>query len=53
MQFGDRGLNEIMNDRSLGDERVSDARHRIAPLPRAPLSSAETHRAMTRKRKSF
>lgn len=119
MQFGDRGLNEIMNNRSLGDERVSDARDRIAPLlealverakdqgcvrpdldqtdlifiqvglsaimdssralapdlyrryltmfldgiradraeitrlPRAPLSSVETHRAMTRKRKSF
>lgn len=32
MQFGDRGLNQIMNDASLGHERVSDARDRIAPL---------------------
>src|SRR3954451_6981818 len=32
MQFGDRGLNQIMNDPSLGEERVSDARERIAPL---------------------
>lgn len=32
LQFGDRGLNEIMNDSALGDERVADARTRIAPL---------------------
>src|SRR3954451_15311423 len=32
MQFGDRGLNQIMNDPSLGHERVNDARDRIAPL---------------------
>ncbi|WP_265443050.1 TetR/AcrR family transcriptional regulator [Flexivirga meconopsidis] len=32
LQFGDRGLNEIMNNPALGDERVSDARTRIAPL---------------------
>jgi len=32
MQFGDRGLNQIMNDLSLGHDRVSDARDRIAPL---------------------
>lgn len=32
MQFGDRGLNQIMNDAALGDERVSEARTRIAPL---------------------
>src|SRR3954453_7637597 len=32
MQFGDRGLNQIMNDSSLGHERVADARDRIAPL---------------------
>ena len=32
MQFGDRGLNQIMNDASLGNERVADARDRIAPL---------------------
>ena len=32
MQFGDRGLNEIMNTPSLGDARVNQARDRIAPL---------------------
>jgi AcrR family transcriptional regulator len=32
MQFGDRGLNQIMNNPALGDERVTDARDRIAPL---------------------
>jgi AcrR family transcriptional regulator len=32
MQFGDRGLNEIMNNSALGSARVSDARDRIAPL---------------------
>nr|WP_202884952.1 TetR/AcrR family transcriptional regulator [Actinopolymorpha cephalotaxi] len=32
MQFGDRGLNQIMNDAALGLDRVSDARDRIAPL---------------------
>lgn len=32
MQFGDRGLNQIMNDATLGDERVAEARTRIAPL---------------------
>ncbi|MBF4164022.1 TetR/AcrR family transcriptional regulator [Nocardioides acrostichi] len=31
-QFGNLGLNELMNDASLGDERVADARRRIAPL---------------------
>jgi len=32
MQFGDQGLNQIMNDNALGDERIADARDRIAPL---------------------
>lgn len=32
MQFGDRGLNQIMNDPSLGHDRVGEARDRIAPL---------------------
>jgi AcrR family transcriptional regulator len=32
MQFGDRGLNQIMNNTALGRDRVSDARDRIAPL---------------------
>lgn len=32
MQFGDRGLNQIMNNTALGRDRVSDARDDIAPL---------------------
>lgn len=32
MQFGDRGLNQIMNDPALGRDRVAEARDRIAPL---------------------
>jgi AcrR family transcriptional regulator len=32
MQFGDRGLNQIMNDPALGHARVGEARTRIAPL---------------------
>jgi AcrR family transcriptional regulator len=32
MQFGDRGLTEIMNSPQLGRERVSQTRDRIAPL---------------------
>src|SRR3954463_5158025 len=32
MQFGDRGLNQIMNNTALGRDRISDARDRIAPL---------------------
>jgi len=32
MQFGDRGLNQIMNNTALGRDRVSEARDRIAPL---------------------
>lgn len=32
MRHGDRGLNEIMNNRVLGDERVSQVRDRIAPI---------------------
>ncbi|MDQ1729999.1 MAG: hypothetical protein QOK10_158 [Pseudonocardiales bacterium] len=32
MQFGDRGLNEIMNAPVLGLDRISAARDRIAPL---------------------
>lgn len=31
-RHGDRGLNEIMNNPVLGDERVSEVRDRIAPL---------------------
>lgn len=32
MQFGDRGLTQIMNTPGLGRERVNEARDRIAPL---------------------
>jgi hypothetical protein len=32
LQFGDRGLTQIMNNSALGDARVSEARDRIAPL---------------------
>jgi AcrR family transcriptional regulator len=32
MRHGDRGLDEIMNNRLLGDERVSQVRDRIAPI---------------------
>src|SRR3954468_22325949 len=43
MQFGDRGLNEIINTPSLGDARVSEARDRIAPPdPEAGRTSQAT-----------
>lgn len=42
MQFGDRGLNQIMNDPSLGDERVQDARDRVAPLLTALVGRAKS-----------
>jgi AcrR family transcriptional regulator len=32
MRHGDRGLNEMMNNPVLGDERVSEARDQIAPI---------------------
>ncbi|MGV9669669.1 MULTISPECIES: TetR/AcrR family transcriptional regulator [unclassified Gordonia (in: high G+C Gram-positive bacteria)] len=32
MQFGDRGLHQILDDPTLGDERIGDVRRRIAPL---------------------
>src|SRR3978361_1374378 len=41
MQFGDRGLNEIMNDTALGRERVAEARDRIAPLIQALVERAK------------
>lgn len=40
MQFGDRGLNQIMNNPALGDVRVADARDRIAPLIEAIVDRA-------------
>jgi AcrR family transcriptional regulator len=41
MQFGDRGLNQIMNTPTLGDARVSEARDRIAPLIEALVERAK------------
>ncbi|HST47063.1 TetR/AcrR family transcriptional regulator [Jatrophihabitans sp.] len=41
MQFGDRGLTEIMNNPALGRQRVSDARDRIAPLIEALVDRAK------------
>ncbi|MAU83942.1 MAG: TetR family transcriptional regulator [Gordonia sp.] len=32
MQFGDRGLHQILDDPTLGDARINDVRVRIAPL---------------------
>ncbi len=32
MRYGDRGLDEIMNNRALGQARVAEVRDRIAPL---------------------
>jgi AcrR family transcriptional regulator len=32
LQFGDRGLNQIMNNPALGQARIAEARDRIAPL---------------------
>jgi AcrR family transcriptional regulator len=41
MQFGDLGLTQIMNNTSLGNERVADARDRIAPLMQALVERAK------------
>jgi AcrR family transcriptional regulator len=41
MQFGDRGLNQIMNNTALGRDRISDARDRIAPLIRELVERAK------------
>jgi AcrR family transcriptional regulator len=46
MQFGDRGLNEIMNDTALGRERVAEARDRIAPLIQALVDRAKDQRTV-------
>jgi len=44
MQFGDRGLNQVMNDPTLGDERVKEARDRVAPLLTALVARAKEQR---------
>jgi hypothetical protein len=41
MQFGDRGLTEIMNSPHLGRERVNETRDRIAPLLRQVVDRAK------------
>ncbi len=43
MQFGDRGLNQILNDTSLGDARIAEARDRISPIMRAIVERAQRH----------
>src|SRR3978361_362105 len=45
MQFGDRGLNEIMNNPALGDARVSEARDRLAPLIQTLVERAKNKQA--------
>ena len=46
LQFGDRGLNQIMNDSALGSARVGDARDRIAPLIQALVDRAKEQGAV-------
>jgi hypothetical protein len=41
MQFGDRGLDQILNDPTLGDARINDVRVRIAPLVVALVERAQ------------
>lgn len=41
LQFGDRGLNELMNYPALGSARISEARDRIAPLIQALVDKAK------------
>src|SRR4051812_49632564 len=46
MQFGDRGLTEIMNSPQLGRERVNQTRDRIAPLMRQLVDRAKEQGAI-------
>jgi AcrR family transcriptional regulator len=46
MQFGDRGLTEIMNSPQLGRERVNQTRDRIAPLMTQLVDRAKEQRAV-------
>jgi AcrR family transcriptional regulator len=41
MQFGDRGLTQVMNSPALGNVRVAEARDRIAPLIKALVERAK------------
>ena len=46
MQFGDRGLTEIMNSPQLGRERVNETRDRIAPLLTQLVDRAKEQRTI-------
>ena len=46
MQFGDRGLTEIMNSPQLGRERVNQTRDRIAPLMTRLVDKAKAQGAV-------
>src|SRR3954451_7742868 len=46
MQFGDRGLTEIMNSPQLGRERINQSRDRIAPLMTQLVDRAKEQRAV-------
>ena len=46
MQFGDRGLTEIMNSPQLGRERVNETRDRIAPLLTQLVDRAKEQRTV-------
>jgi len=48
MQFGDRGLNQILNDPSLGQARVNEARDRIAPLMHELVQRAKSQGSVRR-----
>ena len=48
MQFGDRGLDQILNDPALGDTRINDVRVRIAPLVAALVDRAKEQGAVRR-----
>jgi len=46
MRHGDRGLNEIMNNRTLGDARVAEARDRVAPIITLLVEKAKQQRVV-------
>jgi len=46
LQFGDRGLNQIMNNPALGSARVGEARDRIAPLIQTLVDRAKEQGAV-------
>ncbi|MFI5908945.1 TetR/AcrR family transcriptional regulator [Dactylosporangium sp. NPDC051541] len=48
LQLADRGLDQILNDRTLGDVRINDVRVRIAPLVVALVDRAKEHGAVRR-----